>query len=231
MSNYATYYQAIIFDMDGTIVQTDHIWNQVSAIMLANRNIRFDETIYEIASQCTGISLKDACIHVKKALGWDESIEELEYEARSIASLLFDSADISLINGFTTFFQNIVSGTDLKIALATNSPSNIINVIEKKIKLHIFFGKHIYHIDHVNNIGKPNPALYLFTAQQLNVDPGRCIAIEDSASGIAAAKTAGMFCIGINPSNQLNKVDADILVNNYSEINLRKILTNPSRYQ
>ena len=73
---------------------------------------------------------------------------------------------------------------------------------------------------------KPNPAIYLYAAQQLGIDPEDCIAIEDSRHGIRAAKNAGMFCIGINSSKNLENIqEADHKIDAYHELDLVKVLS------
>lgn len=91
------------------------------------------------------------------------------------------------------------------------------------LKIERFFDKHIYNVSRVNNI--PDPILYLYTAKQLNINPAQCIAIEDSAHGIKAAKSAGMYCIGINTAGNYEQLkESDIIVDSYSDINLKDIL-------
>ncbi|MBP9765178.1 HAD family phosphatase, partial [Candidatus Babeliales bacterium] len=88
-----------------------------------------------------------------------------------------------------------------------------------------FFKHHIYTIDRVNKQAKPKPDVYLFAAEQLGVQPDECIAIEDSAHGIAAAKAAKMFCIGINTGNDKHSLtQADLIIDSYNEIDLKKLL-------
>lgn len=58
-----------------------------------------------------------------------------------------------------------------------------------------FFGEHVYSADHVD-AGKPNPAIYRYTATRLNVHPAACIVVEDSINGVHAAKAAGMYTVG-----------------------------------
>ena len=88
-----------------------------------------------------------------------------------------------------------------------------------------FFGDHIYSKADVNYQSKPDPAIFLHTAKNLNTDPKECIVIEDSACGVEAAKKAGMYCIGINTdNNRKNTQEADMTIDFYEEINLDILL-------
>ncbi len=70
--------------------------------------------------------------------------------------------------------------------------------VMQRLPLKSFFKEHIYSIEMIGRIPKPKPDIYLFAAAKLNTNPQHCIAIEDSIPGVAAAKAAGMLCIGIN---------------------------------
>ena len=113
----------------------------------------------------------------------------------------------------------------LKIGLATNADDPTLHLTNKLLNLEQFFGMHMYNITHVNFVGKPDPKIYLHTAQQLEVDPTECFVVEDSAHGIKAAKGAGMYCIGINSSGKPEQTqEADLIINGYHEIELLTLL-------
>ena len=88
-----------------------------------------------------------------------------------------------------------------------------------------FFSEHIYSIDQVEKVAKPHPAIYLHAATKLETDPAHCIAIEDSAHGIAAAKAAGMFCIGINTGRDRHAIaQADLIIECYSDLDIKTLI-------
>lgn len=104
-----------------------------------------------------------------------------------------------------------------KIGLATNSPSVLIPIVLKKLELYNFFDA-TSSAEHELE-GKPNPSVYLTVAEKLNVKPENCVAIEDSSSGLLAAKKAGMKTIAILKDNQ-NSVGseiADYKINDYNQ--------------
>lgn len=217
-------YRAIIFDMDGTIVDTENLWRQASKTLIANRGYTLSKEeeciLYE---QLPGIGLPNACRLIKDLIKTDDSIEILMKEKSAIACQLYESG-ICFINGFPEFYRKATE-IPLKMAVATNATIQTMEITDKSLNLCQYFGKHLYTINHVNNIGKPNPAIYLYAAKQLGIDPKECIAIEDSGHGILAAKTAGMFCIGINTGKDLEKIKhADLTVECYADINLAALL-------
>lgn len=105
----------------------------------------------------------------------------------------------------------------MKIGLATNSPAIIIPAVLKKTNTDTFFDA-VSSAD-VETEGKPDPAIYLTTAQKLNVSPSECLVIEDSVSGAIAAKRAGMTAAGFLTGENNNLSDiADFVITDFTNI-------------
>ncbi len=217
-------YKAIIFDMDGTIIDTEHIWAQATLELIQSCGINYQPgENCPLQKQIHGLALNESCKIIKDTFNLKESVEHL-VKAKSNKAVGLYSQRVTFIEGFLDFHQKVL-GFNLKNGIATNADDATVAVTNKALNLEKFFGKHIYAISHVNNICKPNPAIYLYAAQQLTIDPKECLAIEDSAHGIKAAKNAGMFCIGINSSkNRENVKEADLIIESYDELDLTKIL-------
>ena len=216
--------KAIIFDMDGTIIETEHIWKYATATLLTSRGITITpELEHELSMRLAGLSSRECCIIIKELTNISDSVESLMLEKSKLANDVYEQG-IRLIHGFQAF-HTVAKSLNLKIGLATNVSAQTVAITNKKLNLTQFFGQHMYNISHVNFIGKPNPDIYLHAAQQLDVDPKHCIAIEDSAHGIQAAQKAGMFCIGINTSQKPELLQkANLIINGYHEIDLPNIM-------
>lgn len=217
-------YKAVIFDMDGTIVNTEKIWTEATQRLIENQGVVYTQELHAILGpQIHGLALHDSCRIIKEVVNLNSAIEDLIQEKSSIAFSLYQQG-ITFIDGFETFHEKVVR-SQLKNGIATNADDATVLITNEKLNLRRFFGEHIYGISCVNNIHKPNPAIYLHVADKLESVPAMCIAIEDSAHGVRAAKQAGMYCIGINTAGKPEQLkEADVLIDSYEEIDLENIL-------
>lgn len=216
-------YKAIIFDMDGTIIDTEHIWSKATRELITRRGIEFTPEIEaELSQKLNGLGMVESCQIIKDLINLQEELHELVAEKSAHADQLYEEG-IRFIEGFAEFHTEVLK-FNLKVGLATNATPETVHITNKKLNLEQFFGIHMYNISHVK-VGKPNPELYLHAAAQLGIDPKECVAIEDSSHGVEAATAAGMFCIGINTSKKPERLaKSHLVIDTYNEINLIRLL-------
>lgn len=216
-------YKAIIFDMDGTIIDSEEIWHKAGHALLTRRNIKLtQEEQMHLRNLLRGGPLTKSCSIIKNFANLSDPLEELVQEKINVARLLYQKG-VQFMDGFTNFHRKALN-QELKTAIATNGSADFVAITNQTLNLTQFFGNHIYHMSHVNK-AKPAPDIYLYAARQLDIAPAACIAIEDSAHGIKAAKEAGMFCIGYNSSKSPEQLQqSDLIINHFDDIHLDTLL-------
>lgn len=198
--------KAVIFDMDGTIVKTEHIWHQVVIDVLIQSGVGelTNEQKKELQA-LSGVGLDHSCRFLKEKYGLQESPQDLLDRKVALAHEYFDK-HLEFIEGFELFHLRLQQ-VNIPTSIATNANRSSLNKISNKLKFERFFGKNMYCVDDVNNVAKPNPDIFLHSASMLGAKPEECIVFEDSLVGFTAAKAAGMKCIGIK--NALNEGHLD----------------------
>jgi len=213
--------RAIIFDLDGTILDTEILWQKAATHLLTVRGITPTEGFLQ---SVLGATVKQSCEISKKAHNLPDALEVLMQEMFTHFLELY-SKQPKFIQGFQDFFKKVAQH-HLRVAVATNTTQDILAQIHTDPSLQSLFGKHIYTPESVANKGKPFPDLYLHAAAQLGLTPDECLVIEDSVPGITAAKRAGMRCIRIDTHRTPGILAGeDCVVAGYAQIPLEHLLS------
>ena len=208
--------RALIFDLEGVIINSEPAWEEADTEFLRRRNIKYD--LEEVKSMVMGRSLVDGARALQAAYGFSGEPEALGQERREIARECL-KADITFMPGFMEFFT--ATASKYPRAIATALERDFLAAVDAKLHLSDMFNGHVYSIEDIGFIGKPNPDIFLYAAKQLGADPATCLVIEDAPNGIAAAKAAGMRCVAItNTVSRERLAGADQIVDTYSAIEL-----------
>ncbi len=214
--------KAVIFDMDGVIIDSEPLWEKSESVMLKQKGFGGNESYRkEYRKKIMGLSQRDSVELLKKTFGLRESPEEILRTRLKILLELYER-ELELIDGIPELLQSLEQ-RHIETALASGSPMKVIEFVLKKFSLSDIFRIKVSG-DCVEN-GKPHPDIYLETARRLEVAPGECVAIEDSINGIVSAKKAGMRCIAV-PDPRIVPEDypeADIFRKSVSEVRLEDI--------
>jgi beta-phosphoglucomutase family hydrolase len=112
---------------------------------------------------------------------------------------------------------NVFAEWNLKQAIASSAPPKNIQVLVKELRIGDFFDAFVSGYDIP---GKPDPAVFLKAAHQLNVQPERCVVIEDAVAGVAGARNAGMKCIAVTTTNTVEALSkADLILESLEDLN------------
>jgi HAD superfamily hydrolase (TIGR01509 family) len=198
--------KAIIFDMDGTIVNTEQAWQTITLELLKCNGIQtFTPAQQQFLLTLSGMGLTNAVTAMKEQFNLPQPIEDLCKKKLELAEIYL-SQNLEFIEGFEAFHNKLTAHT-IPTSVATNATLTNLKKINETINLQSFFGTHMYCLADVNNKAKPDPALFLHAADKLGVNPSECIVFEDSLFGFKAAKAAGMKCIAIKAPTNLHLLD------------------------
>jgi len=188
--------KAVIFDLDGLLIDSEPFWRQVEIDMLHQLGIHATE---EMVRQTYGLRTDEVIKYWYDFQPWpDPDYRKLEADFYIRIQDLINGADI-LMEGAREAVMMVRSGGYLS-AIASSSPLIMIDNFVKRYSLTGSFD--LIHSSYEEAFGKPHPAVYLSTAKKLGVPPTSCLAIEDSINGIIAAKAARMKTIVIpDPAN------------------------------
>jgi len=210
--------KAVIFDMDGVLIDSEKFWKQAESEVFSSLGVK---VLDEFTALTKSMTTKEVTRFWYKRFPWSgltlQAVEE--QVVRRVMELI--KTENCEMKGIKTFIESL-HGSGFKIGLATNSPSIIIPVVLNKLGIAHYFSA-VTSADEVPR-GKPDPAVYELTANKLQVDPTLCIAIEDSPSGILAAKSAGMKAAAYIVKNTF-VYEADLIMNAFNNQN-RSQLTN-----
>lgn len=212
--------EAVIFDMDGVIVDSELHWKTLEGFFLQSLVQRWDAGAQ---SKIIGLSLDSLYTMLVEEYGLDKPKAEFVALYNEMAREIYEQR-ASLLPGFTELLAQLRE-SNVTLALASSSPMAWIDMVLDRFNLHGAFSL-VVSADELAGEGKPSPAIYVLTARRLGVAPERCAVIEDSMNGVLSAKRAGMYCIGFqNDFNQEQDLStADVLVQGFSELPVSLLL-------
>ena len=188
---------AFIFDMDGVLVDSEPIHSRTKLETLQHFGLFFDEReLVHYMGRTTKALFSDVlAASARQQLSVDEMVA---YKHACYLAHLRQDDSIQPIAG-TRKLLEALREREIPLALASSAGRVVIEAVLEKFGLQDYFQSVLSGADLPQS--KPDPAVYLLSAERLAVQPADCVVLEDAASGVAAAKAAGMYCIAYrNPS-------------------------------
>jgi len=184
--------EAVVFDMDGVLIDSEHVWDEVREALADERGGRYTP---DAQRAMMGMSSPEWSRYMHEAVGLAEPPEEINRLV--VERMLERYADgPPLLPGAVEAVERLAAVWPL--AVASSSNRELIDAVLASTPLGPLFRLTVSSEEVAR--GKPSPDVYLEAARRLGVEPARCAAIEDSHNGIAAAKAAGMRTLAIpNP--------------------------------
>lgn len=185
--------EAVVFDMDGVLIQSEEVWDEVREAYVRQRGGRYDS---EIQRAMMGMSSREWSTFLHEAAGVRDAPERINTDVveRMLAAY---QAHLPLIDGAVEAVRRLQPEYALAVASSSNRP--IIDAVLRLAGIAEAFAVTVSSEEVAR--GKPAPDVYLEAARRLGVEPSRCAAVEDSHGGIRSAKAAGMRVLAIpNPT-------------------------------
>jgi len=212
--------KAVIFDMDGVLLDSEPYHYFIEGEIYKSLGINIPE---KIRVNFVGLGNKEMWTFIKNKYGLKQSIEELSHNNdRERFAYMSKLTGLSPNPGILQLLE-ILKNNKIKIALASSSPKNVINILIDKISLTEYFDIMVSGDEFKN--GKPEPDIFIQTAKLLRENAADCIVIEDSTNGIKAAKAAKMKCIAYkNKGTRGQDISmADLMIDDFTKLDIVKM--------
>lgn len=197
--------KAAIFDLDGTLINSMSLWDQIDIDYLTSKNIPVPD---DLNDEISHLSFNQVAVYFKERFKLEDSLDDIKNTWNTMAYNHY-SSDITLKDGVVEFLD-FLKKSNIKIGLATSNSTELLEASLKFNNIYDYFDA-ITITDEVS-IGKHEPDVYLLAAKKLNVKPEECIVFEDILPAVKGAKKAGMKVIAVE--DECSVLDKDDIIKN-----------------
>lgn len=176
---------AVIFDLDGTLIDSMWMWEIIDIEYLARFGLEFPK---DLQSKIEGMSFSETATYFKERFNLPDSLDQIKSDWNQMAwdKYLYE---VPLKEGVKEFLDYLKEN-NIPAGIATSNSKELVDLIIDKHNLRGYFSS-IRTSCEVEK-GKPSPDIYLLVAKDLGVEPSRCLVFEDVIQGIMAGKNANM---------------------------------------
>jgi len=211
--------EAVIFDMDGVLVDSELQWRRVESSFLQKLVPTWSE---QDQNGIIGMSIHDVYSNLQKKYGISLSKEEYIDQYKELSEKVYGEWS-NLLPGALELLTSVLDAR-IPCALASSSPRSWIEIVLKRFALSKYF-REVVSGDDVVGKGKPSPEIFLLTAKKLGLKPAKIVVIEDSEKGVRAALSAEMSCVGLrNGFNDEQDISsANLVVTSLSDLSIERL--------
>ncbi|MBP7320161.1 MAG: HAD family phosphatase [Lachnospiraceae bacterium] len=192
--------EAVIFDMDGTLIDSMWVWDEIDREFFRTRQIPYSK---EIQHEVEGMHIEGIATYFKNKFQLPESESELITIWTQMAYEVYQK-EVDYKHGVRRFLTHL-KRNQIKMGIATSNSMEMVDAIKHRLNFQDYF--HCIVTSAEVNVGKPAPDVYLEAAKQLNVRPENCLVFEDIPMGMLAGKNAGMKVCGVHDYSSMDQED------------------------
>lgn len=205
--------QACLFDMDGTLLNSMHIWKDIDIEFLGRYGHELPPTLQR---EIEGMSFRETAVYIKEKFGLPEDVDAIMDTWNEMAFQKY-SEEIFFKEGAFEFVKRLKE-KGIRTAICTSNSRELVNAV----------GEHLGFMPYFDTIitsgevgaGKPAPDIYLEAAKRVGVSPENCLVFEDIVTGLMAGKRAGMKTCAVEDlysadQREAKKAMADYYLDSY----------------
>ena len=218
MSKFKNSFRGILFDLDGTVLDSEGLFDKAQAQYLKENNILVSKNDL---SDFKGLSYKDFYPRFIKKFKLSESKDNIRHKIRTYLHKIMEK-ELRYIYGFETFFKSYILNKGFKVGLVTNTTRATYNKIRSILNIDDYFQFVITATE--SQKPKPSSLPYLEAMESLCLDPKETLIIEDSKTGLISAVNSGAHVVGLKTSlssHQMQCISKKIYaINHFRELTL-----------
>lgn len=176
---------AVIFDLDGTLIDSMWMWKQIDIDYLARYGHALPE---DLQASIEGMSFSETAVYFKERFGLSDSLDTIKADWNRMAYDIYVN-EVPLKPGVSEFLRYLREH-GIRTGIATSNSKELLLAVLESLGVTEFFDE--LHTSCEVKRGKPAPDIYLLVAEKLGAAPERCLVFEDIMQGILAGKAAGM---------------------------------------
>lgn len=208
--------KAVIFDLDGTLVESMSMWKDIDVEYLKKFNLPVPENLQQ---DIEGLNMYQTAVYFKETFGIPDCLEDIMATWNAMAYEKY-TCEIPLKSGVKSFLEALKKNHIL-CGIATTNSRFLTEAILTSHQIDSFFSV-IVTGDEITK-GKPDPEIYLKAAEKMKVSPEECLVFEDIPYGIMAGKQAGMRVCAVEDVYSVKDREekrrlADFYIDNYEEL-------------
>ena len=208
--------KAVIFDLDGTLVDSMWMWKAIDIEYLGKFGVPMPKTLQK---DIEGMSFSETAVYFKETFQIPDSLEEIKADWNRMAYEKY-TREVALKTGAKEFLE-YCKKEGIKIGIATSNSRELVDATLEALNIADYFDCVMTACEVAK--GKPAPDIYLAVAEKFGINPVHCLVFEDIEMGILAGKNAGMEVCAVEDEFSMDQMElkkklSDYYIKDYYEI-------------